>query len=115
MGTIKQGTCCCLQACGFELVFQEGSGEEAQASDALEGFAVLPEHADLAPLQAALQLLGHPQPAQQMRSSPAGASTSQSTPPSGPAGLHPPREVSQGNVLLVTSAPWGFTINFAAN
>ena len=82
-------------------MFQEGSGEQAQASDALEGFAVLPEHADLAPLQAALQLLGRPEPAQPQRSSPAGAAASgQSASSSGFAGLHPLRASSQGDVPL---------------
>ena len=79
-----------MQACGFELVFQEGSREQSGAPEALEGFAVLPEHADLAPLQAALQLLGHQQPAQQPCSSSAAATLSQSAASSSPAGLSVP-------------------------
>ena len=77
-----------MQACGFELVFQEGSGEQLEGSENLEGFAVLPEHADLAPLQAALQLLGHQEPAQQPCSSSAGAASSHSASSSGIAGPH---------------------------
>lgn len=42
-----------MQACGFELVF-----EEAEDGGQSEGFAVLPEHSELTLLQAALQLLG---------------------------------------------------------
>ena len=86
----------CLQACGFELVFQEGSGEQLEASADLEGFAVLPEHADLAPLQAALQLLGHREPAQQPCSSSAGAASSHSASSSGAAGLRLPRDCHHG-------------------
>ncbi|CAL5227638.1 g10643 [Coccomyxa viridis] len=89
----------CLQACGFELVFQEGSGEQLEASADLEGFAVLPEHADLAPLQAALQLLGHREPAQQPCSSSAGAASSHSASSSGAAG-----QASRAHSDSVTSA-----------
>ncbi len=46
------------QACGFELVF-----EEAEEGGPSEGFAVLPEHSELALLQAALQLMGQCPPA----------------------------------------------------
>ena len=47
---------CVVQACGFELVFEEG------AEGASEGFAVLPEHCDLRALHAALRLLGQAGP-----------------------------------------------------
>ena len=40
----------CVQACGFELVFEAAEGQE-------EGFAVLPEWADLGPVRCALPLL----------------------------------------------------------
>ena len=79
---------CCLQACGFKLVFQEGGDGQLEGSENLEGFAILPEHADLAPLQAALQLLGHQEPAQQPCSSSAGAASSHSASSSGTAGPH---------------------------
>lgn len=47
-----------MQACGFELVF-----EEAAEGGSEEGFAVLPEDSELALVQAALQLLGQkPEP-----------------------------------------------------
>lgn len=45
------------QACGFELIF-----EAAAEGGSEEGFAVLPDDCDLALVQAALQLLGQPQP-----------------------------------------------------
>ena len=53
-----------LLACGFEIQFEEapGAGGEGgageQAEQAQEGLAILPEAADLAPLQHALRLLG---------------------------------------------------------
>ena len=73
-----------LQACGFELVFQEVEGKAGLT----EGFAVLPEHVDLALLQAALQLLGHPMSAQQPRPASSGASSSGTALISAPAGTH---------------------------
>ena len=48
---------CDMQACGFELIFEEAAegGQE-------EAFAVLPDDCELALLQAALQLLGQAEP-----------------------------------------------------
>ena len=73
-----------LQACGFELVFQEVEDKAGLT----EGFAVLPEHVDLALLQAALQLLGHPMSAQQPRPASSGASSNRTAFISVPAGTN---------------------------
>ncbi|CAK0752440.1 hypothetical protein CVIRNUC_002146 [Coccomyxa viridis] len=83
-----------LQACGFELVFQEAEADAESSSGqaVLEGFAVLPTHADPAPLEAALRLLGHPMPPPTAKQTlhaapPAQASPSGQAPsPAGPRG-----------------------------
>ncbi|BDA46192.1 probable UBX domain-containing protein 6 [Coccomyxa sp. Obi] len=76
-----------LQACGFELVF-----EAAAEGGSEEGFAVLPDDCDLALVQAALQLLGQPQPSPSSHqqgvgraaSSPASTSSAPAPPSAGP-------------------------------
>ncbi|KAK9906634.1 hypothetical protein WJX75_005245 [Coccomyxa subellipsoidea] len=96
-----------LQACGFELIFEEAAegGQE-------EAFAVLPDDCELALLQAALQLLGQAEPSARpqqpaqaavARASSGAASTSslQSTVAAAPAAAPRPRNTQ---VILPTGA-----------
>ena len=105
-----------IQACGFELVF-----EEAGEGGTTEGFAVLPEHADLDALHTALRLLGQatstpsqpPQQQQQPRSPPArqasigtaAASSSGNAAPPRAAGRAQPTEKRPRNTQASNAAP----------